>query len=56
MDARYTAEPCEVCGDWTCAGCLESECTEERECPYCGRVMSEREKADQSVCNDCLRA
>jgi len=22
-------------------------------CPYCGRVMSNREKAEQGACNDC---
>jgi hypothetical protein len=24
-----------------------------RECPYCGRVMSDREAAEQGACNDC---
>lgn len=23
------------------------------ECPYCGRVMSQREKQQQGACNDC---
>ena len=24
-----------------------------RACPYCDRIMSEREKAEQGACNDC---
>ena len=24
-----------------------------RECPYCGRIMSVREKAEQGACDDC---
>jgi ribosomal protein L37AE/L43A len=24
-------------------------------CPYCGRVMSHREAAEQGACNDCYR-
>jgi hypothetical protein len=26
------------------------------ECPYCGRVMSLREAAEQGACNDCYDA
>jgi hypothetical protein len=26
------------------------------ECPYCGRVMSHREEAEQGACNDCYQA
>ena len=25
-----------------------------RECPYCGRIMSIREKKEQGACDDCL--
>lgn len=27
--------------------------SEVRRCPYCGRVMSNREAAEQGACNDC---
>jgi hypothetical protein len=28
---------------------------EPRECPGCGRIMSEREAREQGVCNACAR-
>ena len=33
-----------------------SESEESPVCPYCGRVMSKREHAEQGACNDCYEA
>lgn len=32
-----------------------AEETDNRECRSCGRIMSEREAAEQRACNDCVR-
>ena len=32
---------------------LPADCDEHGSCPYCDRMMSIREREEQSCCNDC---